>query len=157
MKKILLTLIFSCLTTYSLSDSGKFNASGAGSWAVNVMDAGNGNMSITYDGNAGLSDKEKSIFDKSTMHCIGGLTLVAGKFDDETGMCTFYLMDGEKVFMNYKGKGTGGQGGSGDFIIMGGTGKYEKISGTGFSSRQNIKGKAGMAHSLNQMSGNYTY
>ena len=157
MKKILLTLIFSCLTTYSLSDSGKFNASGAGSWAVNVMDAGNGNMSITYDGNAGLSDKEKSIFDKSTMHCIGGLTLVAGKFDDETGMCTFYLMDGEKVFMNYKGKGTGGQGGSGDFIIMGGTGKYEKISGTGFSSRQNLKGKAGMAHSLNQMSGSYTY
>ena len=157
MKKILLTLIFSCLTTYSLSDSGKFNASGAGSWAVNVMDAGNGNMSITYDGNAGLSDKEKSIFDKSTMHCIGGLTLVAGKFDDETGMCTFYLMDGEKVFMNYKGKGTGGQGGSGDFIIMGGTGKYENISGTGFSSRQNLKGKAGMAHSLNQMSGSYTY
>ena len=91
------------------------------------------------------------------MHCIGGLTLVAGKFDDETGMCTFYLMDGEKVFINYKGKGTGGQGGSGDFIIVGGTGKYETISGTGFSSRQNLKGKAGMAHSLNQMSGSYTY
>ena len=157
MKKTILTLIISLLTTYSLAEAGKFNASGAGSWAVNVMDGGNGNMSITYDGNAGLSDKEGSIFDKSTMHCIGGLTLVAGKFDDETGMCTFYLMDGEKVFINYKGKGTGGQGGSGDFVIVGGTGKYEKISGTGFSSRQNIKGKAGMAHSLNQMSGNYTY
>ena len=125
---------------------------------MNIMNAGNGNMSITYDGNAGLADKEPgSIFDKSTMHCIGGLTLVAGKFDDETGMCTFYLMDGEKVFINYKGKGTGGQGGSGDFVIVGGTGKYEKISGTGFSSRQNLKGKAGMAHSLNQMSGNFTY
>ena len=158
MKKILLTLIFSCLTTYSLSDSGKFNASGAGSWAMNIMNAGNGNMSITYDGNAGLADKEPgSIFDKSTMHCIGGLTLVAGKFDDETGMCTFYLMDGEKVFINYKGKGTGGQGGSGEFVIVGGTGKYEKISGTGFSSRQNLKGKAGMAHSLNQMSGSFSY
>ena len=106
MKKILLTLIFSFLTTYSLADSGKFNASGAGSWATNVMNAGNGNMSITYDGNAGLADKEPgSIFDKSTMHCIGGLTLVAGKFNDETGMCTFYLMDGEKIFINYKGKG----------------------------------------------------
>ena len=115
-------------------------------------------MSITYDGNAGLSDKEDgSIFDKSTMHCIGGLTLTAGKFDDETGMCTFYLNDGEKVFINYKGKGTGGVGGSGDFIIIGGTGKYENISGTGFSSRQNLKGKAGMAHSMNQMSGEYTF
>ena len=56
MKKIILTLIISLLTTYSLAETGKFNASGAGSWAVNVMDGGNGNMSITYDGNAGLSD-----------------------------------------------------------------------------------------------------
>ena len=53
------------LTTYSLAETGKFNASGAGSWTTNVMNAGNGNMSITYDGNAGLSDKENgSIFDK---------------------------------------------------------------------------------------------
>ena len=157
MKKIILTIIFSFLTSGTFADSGKFSASGAGSWAMNIMDGGNGNLSITYDGNAGLSDKEGSMFDKSTMHCIGGLTMVAGKFDDETGMCTFYLMDGEKIFINYKGKGTGGQGGSGDFVIMGGTGKYENITGTGFSSRQNLKGKAGMAHSLNQMSGSYTY
>ena len=53
MKKTILTLIISLLTTYSLAETGKFNASGAGSWAVNVMDGGNGNMSITYDGNAG--------------------------------------------------------------------------------------------------------
>tara|TARA_Y100001935_G_C17202088_1_gene455543 strand:- start:78 stop:554 length:477 start_codon:yes stop_codon:yes gene_type:complete len=158
MKKIFIILGLTLLTSKSFAESGKFNASGMGSWEVNVMNAGNGNMSITYDGNAGLSDKEDgSIFHKSTMHCIGGLTLTAGKFDDETGMCTFYLNDGEKVFINYKGKGTGGVGGSGDFVIIGGTGKYENISGTGFSSRQNLKGKAGMAHSINQMSGEYTF
>ena len=158
MKKIILTLIFTLMSSTTFAESGNFNAAGAGSWSLNMMDAGNGNMSITYDGNAGLMDKVSgSIFDKSTMHCIGGLTLVAGKFDDETGMCTFYLIDGEKVYMNYKGKGTGGQGGTGTFIIIGGTGKYENISGSGFSSRQNIRGKAGMAHSMNQMSGEYTY
>ncbi len=174
MRKILFLIIFLTISNYSLAESGKFNAAGAGSWSLNAMDAGNGNMSITYDGNAGLMDKEPgSIFDKSTMHCIGGLTLVAGKFDDETGMCTFYLMDGEKVYINYKGKGTGGQGGTGTFVIkgkgtggqggtgtfviVGGTGKYENISGSGNSSRQNIRGKAGMAHSMNQMSGEYTY
>ena len=122
------------------------------------MNAGNGNMAITYDGNAGLADKNpESIFDKSTMNCVGGLTLVNGKFEDETGMCTFYLIDGEKIFINYKGKGTGNQGGSGTFNIVGGTGKYKNISGSGFSSRQNLKGKEGMAHSMNQMSGEYTY
>ena len=158
MKKIILTFILTLISTSSYANSGKFNASGMGSWEVNVMNAGNGNMAITYDGNAGLTDKEPdSIFNKSTMNCVGGLTLVAGKFDDETGMCTFYLIDGEKVFINYKGKGTGGVGGSGDFVIVGGTGKYENIKGNGFSSRQNLKGKAGMAHSMNQMSGEYTY
>ena len=158
MKKIILTFILTLISTSSYANSGKFNASGMGSWEVNVMNAGNGNMAITYDGNAGLTDKEPdSIFDKSTMNCVGGLTLVAGKFDDETGMCTFYLLDGEKVFINYKGKGTGGVGGSGDFVIVGGTGKYENIKGNGFSSRQNLKGKAGMSHSMNQMSGEYTY
>ena len=34
---------------------------------------------------------------------------------------------------------------------------YENISGKGFSSRQNLKGKSGFAHSMNQMSGSFTY
>ena len=158
MKKIISTLVFIIFSTCAFANSGKFNASGMGSWEMNVMNAGNGNMAITYDGHAGLTDKDPdSIFNKSTMNCVGGLTLVSGKFEDETGMCTFYLIDGEKIFINYKGKGTGGQGGSGTFIIVGGTGKYEKISGTGFSSRQNLKGKSGFAFSMNQMSGEYTY
>ena len=158
MKKIIITLTFTIISTMAFANSGKFNASGMGSWEMNIMNAGNGNMAITYDGNAGLADKEpNSIFDKSTMNCVVVLRLVSGIFDDETGMCTFYLADGEKIFMNYKGKGTGGQGGSGTFKIIGGTGKYEKISGTGFSSRQNLKGKEGFAHSMNQMSGEYTY
>ena len=72
-------------------------------------------------------------------------------------MCTFYLIDGEKVFIQYKGKGTGGVGGSGSFIIVGGTGKYENISGTGFSSRQNLKSQPGYASSINQMNGEFTY
>ena len=156
MKKIMTTLAFTIISTVALSNSGKFNASGMGSWEMNIMNAGNGNMAITYDGNAGLADKDpNSIFDKSTMNCVGGLTLVGGKFEDETGMCTFYLADGEKVFINYKGKGTGGQGGSGTFVIVGGTGKYEKITGSGFSSRQNLKGKTGFAHSMNPVS--YTH
>ena len=160
MKKILLTLTLTFIFSYSFAEtsSGKFNASGMGAWEVNVMDAGNGNMSITYDGIAGLTDKEtNSIFNKSTMHCIGGLTLQSGKFKDETGMCRFDLFDGESVFINYKGKGTGGVGGSGTFVIIGGTGKYENISGNGFSSRQNLKSKTGFATSINQMSGEYTF
>ena len=114
MRKIIFTIFISIFTTSVFAEtSGKFQASGMGAWEVNAMDGGNGNMSITYDGIAGMADvNPDSIFHKSTMHCIGGLTLQAGKFEDETGMCRFDLFDGESVFINYKGKGTGGVGGS---------------------------------------------
>ena len=162
MKKIIVTIILSLITTVSFADghtSGKFNASGMGAWKVNVMNAGKGDMSVTYDGIAGLSDDTPdSIFHKSTMHCIGGLTLQAGKFKDETGMCRFDLFDGESVYMKYEGEGTGGVGGTGTFEIIRGTGKYENITGSGFSSRQNLKSKApGFSTSMNQMSGEYKY
>ena len=162
MKKIIATIILSITSTVSFADghaSGKFNASGMGAWEVNAMDAGQGDMAVTYDGIAGLTDETPdSIFNKSTMHCIGGLTLQAGKFTDETGMCRFDLIDGESVYMKYEGEGTGGKGGTGTFIIMKGTGKYENITGTGFSSRQNLMTKApGFSTSMNQMSGEYKY
>ena len=69
------------------------------------------------------------------------LTLTAGKFDDETGMCTFYLNDGEKVFINYKGKGTGGVGGSGDFVIIGGTGNMKTFQEQDFQADKILKAK----------------
>ena len=56
MKKIITTLAFTIISTVALANSGKFNASGMGSWEMNIMNAGNGNMAITYDGNAGLAD-----------------------------------------------------------------------------------------------------
>ena len=142
MKKIITTLVFTIISTVALANSGKFNASGMGSWEMNIMNAGNGNMAITYDGNAGLADKDpNSIFDKSTMNCVGGLTLVGGKFEDETGMCTFYLADGEKVFINYKGKGTGGQGGSGTFIIVGVLENMKKFQELVFQADKILKEK----------------
>jgi len=101
MKIIITTIILTLFSSLSFADghtSGKFNASGMGAWEVNAMNAGKGDMAITYDGIAGLADDTPdSIFHKSTMHCIGGLTLQAGKFTDETGMCRFDLIDGESV------------------------------------------------------------
>ena len=64
MKKIIISLTFTIISTVAFANSGKFNASGMGSWEMNIMNAGNGNMAITYDGNAGLADKDpNSIFD----------------------------------------------------------------------------------------------
>ena len=53
---IFFTLILTLTSTTSFANSGKFDASGMGSWEMNIMNTGNGNMAITYDGHAGLTD-----------------------------------------------------------------------------------------------------
>ena len=63
MKKIILTILISILTTSVFAEtSGKFQASGMGAWEVNAMDGGNGNMSITYDGIAGMADVIQTVY-----------------------------------------------------------------------------------------------
>ena len=60
MKKIIVTIILSLITTVSFADghtSGKFNVSGMGAWEINAMNAGKGDMAVTYDGIAGLTDE----------------------------------------------------------------------------------------------------
>ena len=58
--------------------------------------------------------------------------------------------------MNNQGEGTGGSGGTGTFAIIKGTGKYENITGTGVTSRQNLMSKAPrFSTTMNQLSGEY--
>ena len=38
MKKLLILCVFTLFNTHSFAETGKFNASGMGSWEVNVMD-----------------------------------------------------------------------------------------------------------------------
>ena len=60
MKIIITTIILTLFSSLSFADghtSGKFNASGMGAWKVNVMNAGKGDMVVTYDGIAGLADE----------------------------------------------------------------------------------------------------
>ena len=57
---IITTIILTLFSSLSFADghtSGKFNASGMGAWEVNVMNAGKGDMAVTYDGIAGLADE----------------------------------------------------------------------------------------------------
>ena len=42
MKKIIIALTFTIISTVAFANSGKFNASGMGSWEMNIMNAGNG-------------------------------------------------------------------------------------------------------------------
>ena len=162
MKKKILTTVLLIITSVSFADghgSGKINLEGFGSWDINAINAGKGDLAITYDGIASMKDKKNDpVFNNVSVHCVGGLTTQGGKFVDETGMCRFDLFDGESVFIKYDGTGTTGVDGSGTFIFVRGTGKYENIKGGGSSNRTNLKTKKkGFASTFNVFKGEYTY
>ena len=157
MKKTILTLIISLLTTYSLAETGKFNASGAGSWAMNIMNAGNGNLSVTYDGlYSGVAMNGTKFGNNSSVQCVGGLTASKGKFNDESGICKFLFANGDTAFTKYKGSRAIGKSGSGTFEFIGGTGKYKSISGSGTVTRIQIQAaKKGFTQSKNTFKGSF--
>ena len=87
MKKILIILgfLFVNFGAYADGHSGKIHLEGFGAWSLNVMNAGNGNLSITYDGlYSGVAMDGTKFGNNSSVQCVGGLTTSKGKFNDET-------------------------------------------------------------------------
>jgi hypothetical protein len=159
MKKIIIILsfLFVNFSTYADGHSGKIHLEGFGAWSLNVMNAGNGNLSITYDGlYSGVAMKGTQFGNNSSVQCVGGLTTSKGKFNDETGICKFLFADGDTAFTKYTGSGEVGKNGLSTFEFIGGTGKYKSISGTGTVTRIQIQAaKKGYTQSKNIFKGNY--
>ena len=137
---------------------GKVELEGMGVWDLNVLSAGKGNLSVTYDGLMGLNAVKGTKFgDKATFRCVGGLLAFSGEFKDENGFCKIALADGDSAFIRYDGIGKIGVGGTGTWRFIGGTGKYEKIAGEGTLKRQNLKpAKSGVAQTINSLSGTFS-
>ena len=129
-----------------------------GVWKLNVLSAGKGNLSVTYDGLMGLNAVKGTKFgNKATFRCVGGLLAFGGEFKDENGFCKIALADGDTAFIKYDGSGKIGVGGTGTWRFIGGTGKYEKITGEGTLRRQNLKAaKSGVAQTTNSLSGTFS-
>ena len=159
MKIILVTLSFLFINSSVNADghSGKIHLEGFGAWSLNVLNAGNGNLSITYDGLfSGVAMSGTEFGNNSSVQCVGGLTTSQGKFNDESGICKFLFADAGSAFIKYKGFGEAGKSGSGTFEFIGGTEKYKSISGSGTVTRVQIQSaKNGFAQSKNVFKGSY--
>lgn len=154
---IMLSFVFITASVYADGHSGKIHLEGFGAWSLNVMDAGNGNLSITYDGlYSGVAMSGTEFGNNSSVQCVGGLTTSQGKFNDESGICKFLFADSGSAFIKYKGFGEAGKSGSGTFEFIGGTDKYKSISGSGTVTRVQIQSaKKGFAQSKNVFKGSY--
>ena len=146
---VLFSFLFVNFSTYADGHSGKIHLEGFGAWSVNVINAGNGNLSVTYDGLfSGVAMNGTKFGNNSSVQCVGGLTTSKGRYDDETGICKYLFSNGDTAFTKYKGSGT--------FEFIGGTGKYKSISGSGTVTRITIQAaKKGFSQSKNIFKGNY--
>ena len=121
------------------------------------MNAGNGNLSITYDGLfSGMALKGITFANNTSIQCLGGLTTFKVKFDDERGFCKFLFANGDTAFIKYLGSGQVGKSGSAKFQFIGGTGKLKNITGEGTVTRKQIKAAMNsFSQSRNVFIGNY--
>ena len=154
---VVLSFLFVNSSTYADGHSGKMHLEGFGAWSLNVMNAGNGNLSITYDGLfSGVAMDGTKFGNNSSVQCVGGLTASKGEFNDESGICKFLFSNGDTAFTKYTGFGQVGKSGSGTFEFIGGTGRYKSISGSGTVTRVQIQSaKKGFAQSKNVFKGSY--
>ena len=154
---VILSFLFVNFSTYADGHSGKIHLEGFGAWSVNFMNAGNGNLSVTYDGLfSGVAMNETKFGNNSSVQCVGGFTTSKGKFNDETGICKFLFANGDTAFTKYTGSGEVGKNASSTYEFIGGTGKYKSISGSGTVTRVVIKAaKKGFSQSKNIFKGNY--
>ena len=88
-------------------------------------------VQINYEGyGVVVSDSAKSLLHNASAHVVGGMLISKGVYENESGLATYTRPDGEKIFATFKGSGQMGKSAKGIGTIVGGTGKFEGITGT---------------------------
>jgi hypothetical protein len=81
----------------------------------------------------------KGVCSETSQQCVGAIKAVKGVIK-EFGLCTFTRPDGDKIYVSYEATGQFGKGVKGNMTFVGGTGKCERMTGTGEFERKPLKG-----------------
>ena len=76
-----------------------------------------------------IGDTSEDLFHDASFRCIGTRHVVKGEYNDENGFCVCTRLDGDQMFLTYKGAGKMGVHGKETQTIVGGTGKLAGIQG----------------------------
>jgi hypothetical protein len=106
------------------------------SGTVKAMRLGKDRLQLSYDVmGVSTSPTGEGLLHNASMHCVGGMHVVNGTFDDESGSCVYTRPDGDQVFTRHKAAGKMGVEAKGTVTYVGGTGKMAGITGTGEFTR----------------------
>jgi hypothetical protein len=108
-----------------------------------VLPMGKELVQMNYKGyGVQVSDTGKGLFHNAAGHVVGGLLGVKGVYENDSGLITYTLPGGDQIFLTYKCSGTMGKSAKGTTTIVGGTGKFVGITGTGEFTRHSLRSPA---------------
>ena len=105
-----------------------------------ILPMGKELVQMNYNGyGIAVSDTGKGLLHNATAHVVGGLLGVKGVYENDSGLICYTRTDGDQVFLTYKCSGTMGKSAKGIATIVGGTGKFEGITGTIEFTRHSLR------------------
>ncbi len=139
----------------SIPKEGTISGRNVTSGSLQIVPLGKEQARGTYD-TTGVQIGEGSFLYNASIHCVGGMTIIHGGWDDESGECIYTLPDGDQVSFAYKAAGRAGGESRGTWRFIEGTGKLAGIEGNGEFSRYGVRSAAqGTSQSVSRFAGTY--
>ena len=121
------------------------SVSSRASWtsSYTVLPMGKKLLQINYDGyGVAVSDTVKGLLHNASARVVGGMLIQNGVYDNDSGLICYTRPDGDQIFVAYKTSGKVGKGAKGIGTFVGGTGKFEGITGTLEFTRYQLRSPA---------------
>jgi hypothetical protein len=129
---IVMLSVFGPETQAQIPKEGTTSFTGAYSGTLKALPMGQESVQITYECmGVIIGDTPEDPNHNSSNRCLGAFHAVKGEYKDDSGFCVQTLPDGDQIFIAYKSAGKLGRGYKGTYTVVGGTGKWVGIQGSG--------------------------
>lgn len=96
-----------------------------------ILAAAQDTLQINYVVNGMRGEPGQGINGVASMQCVGAITALEGKFDNESGLCKTTYPDKSSQITQYSGTGILGGKAEGTWSFLSGSGQFEGITGGG--------------------------
>jgi hypothetical protein len=148
MKKVILILVLGLILMVAFGPDAKAQIPKEGTisdtWAFTgtfkALPMGQERLQMTYEVmGVIIGDTTEDLLHDASFRCLGTRHLVKGEYNDENGFCVCTRLDGDQMFLTYKGAGKMGVWSKETQTIVGGTGKLAGIQGNAEYTRFRIR------------------
>jgi hypothetical protein len=108
--------------------------------AYQILPLGKEYLQNNYDARGVVTtDNEASPLYMASVQCVGAVKAIKGEYK-EFGLCIYTRPDGDQIYGSYEGTGKMGGSAKGATTWVGGTGKYEGMTGSAEWTRTSLRG-----------------